>query len=89
MKLTANGLSNFDVGSSHRWSVTLDNIGITGNYTGTYLPATSVEELMGGIGVTDIDLGPSTFQIPYTASVPSISITFVDDIKYTIHRRLS
>lgn len=88
MKLTANELSNFDVGSTHRWSVTLDGIGITGNYSGTYLPATNVEEIMTGIGTQDIELGPATFQIPFSITTPSVSLTFVDNVNYTIHLQI-
>lgn len=88
MKLTVNELSSIDFGSSHRWSVTLTDIGITGGFSGPYIPATNVEETMFGLGTRDFKLGPATYQLPTTINTPSVSITLADDVKYTIHQQI-
>ena len=87
MKLSVAELSGIDFGSTHRWSVTLDGIGIsTGK--GLYIPATNVEEHINGIESKSVDVGASSYSLPHKQTGPNISITYIDDKDYTIHLQL-
>nr|DAX81732.1 MAG TPA: hypothetical protein [Bacteriophage sp.] len=87
MKLSVSELSKIDFGSSHRWSVMLEGIGLAAG-SGEYIPATSVEETFTGIETKSVEAGPTSYDIPYTISSIAVSITFIDDIAYTIHDQL-
>jgi hypothetical protein len=87
MKLSVAELSKIDFASTHRWSVTLDGIGISTS-RGTYIPATNVEEHMNGIESKSVDVGPASYSLPHKQTGPSLSISYIDDKDYTIHLQL-
>lgn len=87
MILTVNELSQIDFGSAHRWSVIMDGVGISTS-KGAYIPATNVEEYVASIKSRDFDVGVASLKLPAGLEYPSITVTFVDDVKYTIHKQL-
>lgn len=87
MMLSVSELSKIDFGSSHRWSVMLEGIGLSAG-SGEYIPATAVEETFTGIESKSVEAGPTSYNIPYTIATTEVSITFIDDVSYTIHDQL-
>lgn len=87
MILSVAELSVIDFGSAHRWSVILDGVGISTS-KGLYIPATNVEEHIASIKTRDFDVGVASLKLPIGLEYPSINVTFVDDVNYTIHKQL-
>lgn len=81
-----NQLRNIDWSKAYLWDVRFPDAPVPFN---SWFPATNVEENIYTLNTKSLELYISTYEIPLSTTLFDLKITFIDDIKLTIHEWVS